>query len=177
MGKFDDKTWHIKNIRDGAGAPCAGQADASFILHTDSPFECCCCSSQQPLSEAVTCDKGHQYCQLCFKGNVKNQIVGEFRPFFLASKCKVKCDFCGTKDAAFDMRICASRLDDDLYSKYLECLSESAVVEMQTTYETRMEQMKKNSVQSSAMEPAMQQIGKYHHSNTAMMTIVHTHNV
>ena len=176
-GWVDQKSWRILSVRDGSDAPCAGQVISSIPksipklsptprTSSVSQVNCCNCGAATPTIEVASCNNHHSYCEDCFSTVVRSQVVGEDRSRFLARNCKVVCAYCtlspsSAANAEFDMRLCGSKLQADMYNRYLSCLSEIAVIQTQQEYEKRMEQMRKERTQSLiAADPDAHQISK-----------------
>jgi hypothetical protein len=149
-GRVDAKNWYVKHVRPCANTPCTGKVEQKepvnrLAVCLGSLHSCCCCFENFPSIAAVTCKNQHHWCPDCFEHCVACQVGGAGRPIFVASNCNIACNLCGPKpDAAFDMRICAPKLTQEIYGKYLTCLSEIAVIQTQNIWEKRLAEMKTN---------------------------------
>ena len=163
--RVDQKSWRILSVRNGSDAPCTGQVISSIPKSSLAPrtSQVNCCNCGETTLEVASCNNHHSYCPDCFSTVVRSQVVGEERSGFLARNCKVMCLYCPLSGAngEFDMRVCGSKLQADMYNRYLSCLSEIAVIQTQQEYEKRMEQMRKERTQSLiAADPDAHQISK-----------------
>ncbi len=170
MGRINDASWRVTNLRDGAHAPCTGKVVSSSVpkatpvpqTSSQSHLVCCNCSQETPVIETSSCKHDHHYCRTCFGVVAHNSLVGEYRSRFIAGNCKMICEYCPpSANSEFDMHASASKLEADMFAQYLSCLSEFAVIKTQQEYEKRMASMLKEKTQTLiAEDPDAAKIGQ-----------------
>ena len=137
--------WQVVSWDDkacGMSASVAAPAAATAVPK-QMPETWECCMMHDATGPRVVCmnpRKPHNMCVECFENMVSGCMEGEERAQFLASGTKVLCFHCKNDGAhAFDMRVCASFLNEAVYKRYVTCLTDADVIKTQKEYEARLE--------------------------------------
>jgi hypothetical protein len=122
---------------------------------------CIVCDFKTKTKDLVCCRNMHAFCNGDFNRMVKNQITSN-RNDFIKNECKLRCQYCAqasqtaSKSDVYFERSCASRLDDDTYALYEECITERAVIKAQAECELRFLRASK----PASQDPDEDTIGK-----------------
>lgn len=111
----------------------------SFVKSAYTPGSCgrvtCvyCLESIPNVVQAVSCSKGHLFCDSCFSTMVEEQVFGGAKAAFMGNGHNIACTAHGETaetrcGAFFDIRQNSQRLQPAVWTRYLEAVTESAVV-------------------------------------------------
>jgi hypothetical protein len=125
---------------------------------------CCgvCLEIIPNVVQALSCVKGHIYCDGCFSSLVEFQVCGAGRAAFLKSQHIISCtcpesgNVCG---AIFDIRQNSQRLQPVVWKRYLDAVTETAVVAEQQKFEQLKTMYKAATGPPSALQELLAHVG------------------